>query len=53
MTMEHPGYPLAHADVRHARREAVLARAHELRKSIIEVDYDSEFRYEGSPTDLR
>ena len=34
-----------------ARREALLARAHELGAIIIEDDYDSEFRYEGRPTD--
>ncbi|WP_095147645.1 PLP-dependent aminotransferase family protein [Pseudomonas sp. Irchel s3a18] len=34
-----------------ARREALLARAHALGAIIIEDDYDSEFRYEGRPTD--
>ena len=34
-----------------ARREALLARAYELGAIIIEDDYDSEFRYEGRPTD--
>jgi GntR family transcriptional regulator/MocR family aminotransferase len=34
-----------------ARREALLARAFELGAIIIEDDYDSEFRYEGRPTD--
>ena len=34
-----------------ARREALLARAVELGAIIIEDDYDSEFRYEGRPTD--
>ncbi|ALI03768.1 PLP-dependent aminotransferase family protein [Pseudomonas sp. FW306-02-F02-AA] len=34
-----------------ARREALLARAHELGAIIIEDDYDSEFRYAGRPTD--
>ncbi|PQZ93399.1 MULTISPECIES: PLP-dependent aminotransferase family protein [Pseudomonas] len=34
-----------------ARREALLARAIELGAIIIEDDYDSEFRYEGRPTD--
>lgn len=33
------------------RREALLARARELGAIIIEDDYDSEFRYEGRPTD--
>ncbi|RON09687.1 DNA-binding protein [Pseudomonas brassicacearum] len=33
------------------RREALLVRAHELGAIIIEDDYDSEFRYEGRPTD--
>ncbi|QDH65763.1 PLP-dependent aminotransferase family protein [Pseudomonas azotoformans] len=33
------------------RREALLARAFELGAIIIEDDYDSEFRYEGRPTD--
>ncbi|WP_248750040.1 PLP-dependent aminotransferase family protein [Pseudomonas sp. MWU15-20650] len=33
------------------RREALLARAIELGAIIIEDDYDSEFRYEGRPTD--
>jgi len=40
------GMPLSQA-----RREALLARAYELRAIIIEDDYDSEFRYEGRPTD--
>lgn len=34
-----------------ARRHALLARAYELDAIIIEDDYDSEFRYEGRPTD--
>lgn len=34
-----------------ARREALLARAQALGAIIIEDDYDSEFRYEGRPTD--
>ncbi|MBK1711031.1 PLP-dependent aminotransferase family protein, partial [Marichromatium gracile] len=34
-----------------ARREALLARAFELGAMVIEDDYDSEFRYEGRPTD--
>ncbi|MGJ7510822.1 PLP-dependent aminotransferase family protein [Variovorax sp. GT1P44] len=34
-----------------SRREALLARAHALGAIIIEDDYDSEFRYEGRPTD--
>ncbi|MEB0041456.1 MULTISPECIES: PLP-dependent aminotransferase family protein [unclassified Pseudomonas] len=34
-----------------ARREALLERARELGAVIIEDDYDSEFRYEGRPTD--
>lgn len=34
-----------------ARREALLARAFDLGAIIIEDDYDSEFRYEGRPTD--
>lgn len=33
------------------RREALLARAHELGAIVIEDDYDCEFRYEGRPTD--
>ena len=33
------------------RREELLARAIELGAIIIEDDYDSEFRYEGRPTD--
>ena len=33
------------------RREALLARAREIGAIIIEDDYDSEFRYEGRPTD--
>jgi GntR family transcriptional regulator/MocR family aminotransferase len=34
-----------------ARRRALLERARELGALIIEDDYDSEFRYEGRPTD--
>ncbi len=34
-----------------ARREALLARAREIGAIIIEDDYDSEFRYDGRPTD--
>ncbi|MDD0974125.1 PLP-dependent aminotransferase family protein [Pseudomonas fontis] len=34
-----------------ARRQALLARASALGAIIIEDDYDSEFRYEGRPTD--
>ena len=34
-----------------ARRRALLARAHAIGAIIIEDDYDSEFRYEGRPTD--
>ncbi|WP_296000672.1 PLP-dependent aminotransferase family protein [Rugamonas sp.] len=34
-----------------ARKEALLARALEIGAIIIEDDYDSEFRYEGRPTD--
>ena len=34
-----------------ARREALLERARELGAIVIEDDYDSEFRYEGRPTD--
>jgi GntR family transcriptional regulator/MocR family aminotransferase len=34
-----------------ARRAALLERARELGAIIIEDDYDSEFRYEGRPTD--
>ncbi|MGO4004231.1 MocR-like pyridoxine biosynthesis transcription factor PdxR [Pseudomonas fluorescens] len=34
-----------------ARREALLERAYALGAIIIEDDYDSEFRYEGRPTD--
>jgi GntR family transcriptional regulator/MocR family aminotransferase len=34
-----------------ARREQLLARAHQIGALIIEDDYDSEFRYEGRPTD--
>jgi len=34
-----------------ARRAALLARALEIGAIIIEDDYDSEFRYEGRPTD--
>ncbi|MDI1238751.1 MAG: PLP-dependent aminotransferase family protein [Polaromonas sp.] len=33
------------------RREALLARAQALGAIILEDDYDSEFRYEGRPTD--
>ena len=33
------------------RREALLARAHAIGAIVIEDDYDSEFRYEGRPTD--
>jgi GntR family transcriptional regulator/MocR family aminotransferase len=33
------------------RREELLARAHELGAIVIEDDYDSEYRYEGRPTD--
>ena len=33
------------------RRRALLARARELGAIVIEDDYDSEFRYEGRPTD--
>jgi len=33
------------------RRHALLARAAELGAVIVEDDYDSEFRYEGRPTD--
>lgn len=33
------------------RRRALLARAAELGAVVIEDDYDSEFRYEGRPTD--
>jgi GntR family transcriptional regulator/MocR family aminotransferase len=43
-------FPLGMA-MSQARREALLARAHELGAIIIEDDYDSEFRYEGRPTD--
>lgn len=35
----------------HERRLALLQRAEELGAIIIEDDYDSEFRYEGLPTD--
>lgn len=34
-----------------ARRRALLDRAHAIGAIIIEDDYDSEFRYEGRPTD--
>jgi GntR family transcriptional regulator/MocR family aminotransferase len=34
-----------------ARREKLLAKAYEIGALIIEDDYDSEFRYEGRPTD--
>ncbi len=34
-----------------ARRQALLARAHAIGAIVIEDDYDSEFRYEGRPTD--
>ncbi|EIK95466.1 GntR family transcriptional regulator [Pseudomonas sp. M47T1] len=34
-----------------ARRQALLARAAELGAIILEDDYDSEFRYQGPPTD--
>jgi len=34
-----------------ARRRALLERAREIGAIIIEDDYDSEFRYEGRPTD--
>ncbi|MDY0749072.1 PLP-dependent aminotransferase family protein [Paucibacter sp. R3-3] len=34
-----------------ARRKALISRATELGAIIIEDDYDSEFRFEGSPTD--
>ncbi|AZE17123.1 Transcriptional regulator, GntR family domain [Pseudomonas chlororaphis subsp. aureofaciens] len=34
-----------------ARREALLERARQLGAIVIEDDYDSEFRYEGRPTD--
>ncbi|NBB09860.1 PLP-dependent aminotransferase family protein [Pseudomonas sp. SLFW] len=34
-----------------ARRRALIERARELGALIIEDDYDSEFRYEGRPTD--
>lgn len=34
-----------------ARREALLARALAIGAIVIEDDYDSEFRYEGRPTD--
>ena len=33
------------------RRRALLARAHEIGAIVVEDDYDSEFRYEGRPTD--
>lgn len=33
------------------RRRALLERAHKLGALVIEDDYDSEFRYEGRPTD--
>ena len=34
-----------------ARRRALLARASEIGAIVVEDDYDSEFRYEGRPTD--
>ena len=34
-----------------SRRRALLARAHEIGAIVVEDDYDSEFRYEGRPTD--
>ena len=34
-----------------ARRRALLARAAEIGAIVVEDDYDSEFRYEGRPTD--
>jgi GntR family transcriptional regulator/MocR family aminotransferase len=34
-----------------ARRQALLARAAQIGAIVIEDDYDSEFRYEGRPTD--
>jgi len=34
-----------------ARRRALLARAAEIGAVVVEDDYDSEFRYEGRPTD--
>ena len=34
-----------------ARRRALLARAQEIGAIVVEDDYDSEFRYEGRPTD--
>lgn len=34
-----------------ARREELLSRAYQIGALIIEDDYDSEFRYEGRPTD--
>ena len=34
-----------------ARRRALLARAREIGAIVVEDDYDSEFRYEGRPTD--
>ena len=34
-----------------ARRRALLARAHAIGAIVVEDDYDSEFRYEGRPTD--
>ena len=34
-----------------ARRRALLARACEIGAIVVEDDYDSEFRYEGRPTD--
>jgi GntR family transcriptional regulator/MocR family aminotransferase len=40
------GMPLSEA-----RREALLARAHEIGAIVVEDDYDSEFRYAGRPTD--
>ena len=33
------------------RRHALLARANEIGAIVVEDDYDSEFRYEGRPTD--
>jgi GntR family transcriptional regulator/MocR family aminotransferase len=33
------------------RRRALLARANEIGAIVVEDDYDSEFRYEGRPTD--
>lgn len=34
-----------------ARKQALLARAREIGAIVVEDDYDSEFRYEGRPTD--